>query len=329
MTPNRPGNGYTPGELTVHHDPAELGRVTRALRTVGRRIVLVPTMGALHEGHRELVRRARRIPNAVVVVSIFVNPLQFGPNEDFDRYPRTLDADVEACRAEGVELVFAPTPASMYPEGRRTTVRPGPLGEELEGAFRPGFFTGVLTVVAKLFNVVRPDMAFFGEKDYQQLVLVRQMVRDLDMDVRVVGIPTVRDGDGLALSSRNAYLSDEERTSALALSAALSAGAHAGAGGAEAVLSAARAVLAADPLVEVDYLELRGLDLGPAPETGEARLLVAARVGATRLIDNCSVLLGAGVDGTPDGARGTTETTSPTGSTGDPAALRQAPGTGW
>ncbi|SHE74629.1 pantoate--beta-alanine ligase [Streptoalloteichus hindustanus] len=327
MTPNRPGTGYTPGELTVHHDPAELGRVTRALRTVGRRIVLVPTMGALHEGHRELVRRARRIPNAVVVVSVFVNPLQFGPSEDFDRYPRTLDADVEACRAEGAELVFAPSAAAMYPEGMRTTVRPGPVGEELEGASRPGFFTGVLTVVAKLFNVVRPDMAFFGEKDYQQLVVVRQMVRDLDMDVRVVGIPTVRDADGLALSSRNAYLSDRERASALALSAALSAGAHAGAGGGEAVLAAARAVLAADPAVAVDYLELRDLDLGPAPASGEARLLVAARVGATRLIDNCSVLLGADVAGTP-GATDPTETTSPTGLAGDPAASRQAPGAG-
>jgi pantoate--beta-alanine ligase len=282
---------YTPGELTVHPDPAELGKVTRALRTAGRKIVFVPTMGALHEGHRELIRHARRVPGSVAVVSIFVNPLQFGPSEDLDRYPRTPESDLDACRAEGAELVFTPAPDSIYPDGgAQVTVHPGPLGTELEGATRPGHFAGVLTVVAKLFHIVRPDVAFFGEKDYQQLTLIRRMVRDLDMDTAVVGVPTVREPDGLALSSRNRYLSPEQRTAALALSAALRAGASVSAHGARAVLDAAYAVLAKHPEVELDYLELRDPELGPAT-TGPARLLIAAQVGATRLIDNISVLL--------------------------------------
>ena len=165
----------------MHESPASIGAVTRALRAAGRRVALVPTMGALHEGHRELVRHARRIPGAgVTVVSIFVNPLQFGPNEDLARYPRPLEADLAACREEGVELVFRPGVADMYPEGADTAVTPGALGTQLEGAVRPGHFAGVLTVVSKLFHIVGPDVAFFGEKDYQQLVLVEKMVRDLD-----------------------------------------------------------------------------------------------------------------------------------------------------
>jgi pantoate--beta-alanine ligase len=284
--------GFAAGELTVHADPGELGVVTRALRATGRRVVLVPTMGALHRGHRELINHARRVPNTVTVVSIFVNPLQFGRGEDLDRYPRTLDADLRLCRAEGVELVFAPTVTDMYPDGEPSvSVRAGGLGAELEGASRPGHFDGVLTVVAKLFNVVGPDLAFFGEKDYQQLVLIRRMVRELNFGVQIVGVPTVREPDGLALSSRNAYLDAEQRRAALALSAALAAGAHAGARGAAEVLRAAERVLAAEPGVVADYLALRAPDLGPAPERGAARLLVAAKVGATRLIDNVPVIL--------------------------------------
>ena len=287
-------SGYTSGQLTVHDTPRELGAVTRALRATGRRIVLVPTMGALHRGHLELIRHARRVPNTVTVVSVFVNPLQFGPEEDLDRYPRTLDADLRACRAAGVELVLAPSAAAMYPGGAPSlAVHAGQLGTELEGAVRPGHFDGVLTVVAKLFNIVGPDLAFFGEKDYQQLVLIRRMVRELCFGVQIVGVPTVRDDDGLALSSRNAYLTPPQRQSALALSAALAAGGQAAARGAAAALAAARAVLAAEPGVLPDYLELRDRDLGPAPEHGEARLLVAARVGATRLIDNAAVILNA------------------------------------
>ncbi len=283
---------FTPGQLNVHSGLEDIVRITRALRGAGRRIALVPTMGALHEGHRRLLRTARRLPNTVLTASIFVNPLQFGEGEDFDRYPRPLEADLDACRAERVELVFTPEREALYPPGAQVTVHPGPLGDELEGAARPGHFAGVLTVVAKLFNIVRPDFALFGEKDYQQLVLIRRMVRDLDLEVKVVGVPIVREPDGLALSSRNAYLDAEQRAAAVALSAALTAGGRAGAEGAGAVLDAARGVLDKEPGVDVDYLEVRARDLGPAPAEGEARLLVAARVGTTRLIDNVPVILG-------------------------------------
>lgn len=283
---------FTPGRLHVHQDPAQLARVTRALRATGRTIALVPTMGALHDGHRGLLRVARRLPNSVLVASIFVNPLQFGPNEDLSRYPRPLSDDLRVCGEEGVELVLTPPVEALYPPGAQVTVDPGPLGTELEGEFRPEHFAGVLTVVAKLFNIVRPDHALFGEKDYQQLVLIRRMVRDLDMEVSVVGVPTVRAADGLALSSRNAYLDADQRSAAVALSAALTAGAHAGHLGAAAVLAAASAVLNEVPSVAVDYLRLRAPDLAPAPSAGEARLLVAAKVGTTRLIDNTGVLLG-------------------------------------
>ncbi|GAA0905938.1 pantoate--beta-alanine ligase [Pseudonocardia zijingensis] len=292
MTSARTRGGYAAGALTVHRSPQEIAPVTRALRAAGRKIALVPTMGALHEGHRELIRHARRAPGAVVpVVSIFVNPLQFGRGEDLERYPRPLEADLDACREEGAELVFLPGVADMYPEGADTTVTPGPLGERLEGAVRPGHFAGVLTVVAKLFHIVGPDLAFFGEKDYQQLVLVRKMARDLDFPLSVVGVPTAREADGLARSSRNAYLSADDRRRAPVLYRALTAGAAVSARGPQAVLDTARAVLAEEPEVAVDYLELTDPDLGPDPQPGRARLLVAARVGSTRLIDNVPVQL--------------------------------------
>jgi pantoate--beta-alanine ligase len=284
---------YAPGRLTVHRDQAQLTALSTALRAAGRKVVLVPTMGALHAGHAELIRHARRAPGATVTaVSIFVNPLQFGAGEDLSRYPRTFEADLRMCREEGVELVFAPTVEGMYPAGAQVSVNPGPLGDELEGAVRPGHFAGVLTVVTKLFGMVRPRLAFFGEKDYQQLVLVRRMAGELSMGVEVVGVPTVRAPDGLALSSRNVYLSEDERGRALILSAALLAGRQAGAHGAEAALDAAQRVLAGEPDVGVDYLVLRDPDLGPAPARGPARLLVAAKVGATRLIDNMALTLG-------------------------------------
>ncbi|GAA2063230.1 pantoate--beta-alanine ligase [Williamsia deligens] len=298
MTATRP---YVPGALTVHRDPAAIAQVSRALRSTGKRVVLVPTMGALHAGHRELIRAARAQGPAVVIVSIFVNPLQFGANEDLDAYPRTFDADRALCEAAGVELLFAPTAAAMYPAGPRTTVHPGPIGDDLEGASRPGHFAGMLTVVAKLLTIAAPHAAFFGEKDYQQLVLVRQMVTDLNLDVSIVGVPTVRESDGLALSSRNTYLTPAQRESATALSAALVAGAHAAAGGVEAIVDTASQVLRTHPEIEVDYLEVRGTDLGPPPEQGDGRLLVAARVGSTRLIDNVGVAVGTGFL-----ARGTT-----------------------
>src|SRR5690606_5362086 len=284
------------GQVNVYRKPSDVRQVRTALRAVGRNVALVPTMGALHAGHQELLRRAKRLPNTVVAASIFVNPLQFGEGEDFDAYPRTLDADLKVLEEAGVEIAFTPEAEDLYAQDASVTVHPGPLGDELEGASRPGHFTGVLTVVAKLFNIVRPHYALFGEKDYQQLVLIKRMVRDLNLDVKVLGVPTVRESDGLALSSRNAYLSDKERELAAVLSAALVAGAHAGARGADAVLEAARSTLASRPEVEVDYLELRSTELGPPPTDGEGRLLVAARVGTTRLIDNVGVLLGAAAE---------------------------------
>ena len=294
MTKPLTRDDYSPSDVTVHRDPARLNRVVRALRAAGRNVALVPTMGALHAGHRQLMREAHVLQNTVVVVSIFVNPLQFGPSEDLDAYPRQFESDVDICREERVGLVFAPSVEDMYPEGAQVTVHPGPLGDELEGASRPGHFAGVLTVVSKLFNIVGPNYAVFGQKDYQQLTLIKKLVRDLNFPLDVVGVPTVREPDGLALSSRNAYLDPEQRATAVALSAALTAGAHVSAQGADAVLKAAHDVIAASSGVELDYLELRSPELGAAPENGDARLLVAARVGSTRLIDNAPVLLGAG-----------------------------------
>jgi pantoate--beta-alanine ligase len=289
------------GELNVYETAKAVGEVTRALRQTGRRVMLVPTMGALHEGHLALVRAAKRVPGSVVVVSIFVNPLQFGVEEDLERYPRTMDADLDVLRAEGVEVVFVPSAAEMYHDGPRTSVQPGPLGAELEGASRPAHFAGVLTVVLKLLQIVAPDRVFFGEKDYQQLVLIRHMVADLNVDVRVVGVPTMREADGLALSSRNRYLTPVERELAGALCAALLAGMYAAPGGVEAALDAARAVLEEVPAIGVDYLEIRGPALEPAPASGQGRLLLAARLGDTRLIDNIAIDI-AGTDGqSPNG----------------------------
>ncbi len=252
---------------------------------------LVPTMGALHEGHRSLLRAARELAGTVVA-SIFVNPLQFGPNEDLDRYPRPFEADLAMCTAEGVDVVFAPTPDVMYPSDPLVRLAAGPMAEMLEGATRPGHFDGMLTVVLKLFNLTRPDVAVFGEKDAQQLALVRRMVSDLDVPVEIVAAPTVREPDGLALSSRNRYLSPEQRASAPALAAALTAGGVAAEGGPAAVLQAARAVLDAEPALRVDYLAL----VDPATftevtthHTGPAVLAGAVYAGTTRLIDNAIV----------------------------------------
>ncbi len=248
-------------------------------------VALVPTMGALHDGHRALLRAARRSAGTVVM-SLFVNPSQFGPGEDFARYPRDEAADVAIAGEEGADVVFAPSVDVIYPEGFATTVDPGPLAAELEGAARPEHFAGVATVVTRLFGLVRPARAFFGEKDYQQLVLVRRVARDLALGVEVVGVPTVRDADGLALSSRNRFLSADERARATSLSAGLHATARLYAGGerdAGRLLAAARAGLAVEP----DYLELRRRDdLGAYDPARPAVVVVAARVGTTRLIDN-------------------------------------------
>jgi pantoate--beta-alanine ligase len=282
-------------DLVVARTRDELDSALAATRAHGGRVVLVPTMGALHAGHAALVASARASVTAddAVVVSIFVNPLQFGPDEDLDRYPRTFEADLAVCAEHGADVVFAPSVDEVYPGGDpQVTVEPGPLGSVLEGATRPGHFRGVLTVVAKLFGLVRPDAAMFGQKDYQQLVLVRRMADDLCMGVEVTGAETVRESTGLAMSSRNAYLEPAQREAALALSQALRAGSVAGPRGAAAVVARARAVLDAAADVETDYLALCAPDLGDPPPYGEARLLVAARVGSTRLIDNVAVHLG-------------------------------------
>ena len=257
----------------------------------------VPTMGALHDGHASLARVARdRVGDGPVVVSIFVNPLQFGPGEDLDRYPRTLEADLTVCEREGVDVVFAPGVDEVYPGGEpQVMIRPGPLAKVLEGKTRPGHFRGVLTVVAKLFGLVRPDVAVFGQKDYQQLVLIRRMVLDLNMGVEVVGAETVREPDGLALSSRNRYLDPEQRAQAVALSRVLRAAQDAAGYGAASALAAARAELRAAQGVDLDYLVITDPDLGELPDDvppgTEARALIAARVGTTRLIDNMPLVL--------------------------------------
>jgi pantoate--beta-alanine ligase len=271
-------------------------------------VVLVPTMGALHDGHLALLRRARELagPGGSVVVSIFVNPLQFGPSEDLDKYPRTLDQDLVACEQEQVDLVFAPSAREMYPRPQLVMVDPGPAGETFEGEFRPGFFHGVLTVVLKLFTLVRPDIAVFGQKDAQQLALVRAMVDDFALPIVVEAVPTVRAADGLALSSRNKYLSPDERAVAPVLHRALAAGAAVAPDGPAAVLTAAREVLdraagpgPADASPRVDYLALvearsyRSVRYDSDVDFhGDAVLAIAARVGGTRLIDNVAVRFG-------------------------------------
>jgi pantoate--beta-alanine ligase len=256
-------------------------------------VSFVPTMGALHDGHLQLLKHARPL-GETLVASIFVNPTQFAPGEDFEAYPRTFDADLERCAEAGVDVVFAPAVQTMYPSGLvdTVTVDPGPLGAVLEGAVRPTHFRGVLTVVAKLFGLVRPDVAVFGEKDYQQLTLIRHLARELALGVEIVGCPTVRESDGLAMSSRNRYLSDEERQRAAHISAALREGVAAGPDGADAVLAAAQAVLDSAGITP-DYLVLTDPDLGRPHPGAEARLLVAAKVGTPRLLDNTALTLGA------------------------------------
>lgn len=277
-----------------------------ARATMRSQVVLVPTMGALHGGHRALLRHARRIagPDGSVVVSVFVNPLQFGAGTDLDRYPRTLASDVAVCTEEGVSVVFAPLADQMYPINQEIMVNPGPVGEVLEGAFRPGFFTGVLTVVLKIFNLVRPDAAVFGQKDAQQLFLVRRMVAELNLNIDIASVPTVREPDGLAASSRNSYLAPAERVTARALSRALLAAGATADQGQEAALAAARAELAqaatADPPLLIDYMELVNpatfASVDPA-YSGPGQLLVAGTVGKTRLIDNALLTVGPAAAG--------------------------------
>lgn len=265
-----------------------------ACRDCPRPLGLAPTMGALHNGHLALVRRARE-ENAAVAASIFVNPAQFGPQEDLAQYPRNLNRDLELLEAAGVDLVFAPPPEEVYPPGFDTWIQPGAVAARLEGAARPGHFRGVATVVAKLFNIVRPDRAYFGQKDGQQLAVIRQLARDLNLGLEVVAVPTVRDADGLALSSRNAYLTPEQRAAAPALYRALCQAEELGRQGvrdAGQLRRAVRAVLEAEPLLEaIDYVSVA--DAGTLAELelvqGRAMVSAAVRLGAVRLLDNVVV----------------------------------------
>lgn len=292
----RPSGRSSASELPTVESPQDVRRVVAAARSRGETIGVVPTMGALHEGHLSLIRTARR-QSDFLVVTIFVNPAQFGPHEDFDKYPRTIATDLTACRDEGVDLVFHPSTDTMYPEGYASFVEVEMLANVLEGAHRPGHFRGVATVVLKLFHIVTPDVAFFGQKDYQQQLLIRKMCRDLDLAVQVHTCPTVREPDGLALSSRNKYLSAAERKAALSIAESLKlAGERLKAG--EPDVGAVRQMMLAHlngtPGIHVDYATVAHPDTLEelSKPVAEMVVLVAARVGETRLIDNMPVSLG-------------------------------------
>ena len=294
--------------MRILSDIAELRVALRQLRAGGERptprsVGFVPTMGALHAGHRSLVQTARKRCD-IVVVSIFVNPTQFGPNEDFSRYPRTLEQDCEMLETEGVDVVFTPTAKAMYPPGASTVVEVDGVSERLDGASRPGHFRGVATVVAKLFHIVQPDLAFFGQKDAAQVAVLRKMVHDLDFPLEIVVCPTVREPDGLAMSSRNRYLSPEERRRALTLSRALRSAEIQAARGEHrtaALLQTMRAILQEEPSIRIDYLAVVDPDtLLPINDVSSGGLLaVAAYVGNTRLIDNVLLASTTGNAGIP------------------------------
>ncbi len=277
-------------DLEVLATPAAMRAWSDAHRRAGRRIGFVPTMGALHDGHLALVHRARELAD-LVVTSVFVNPLQFNVRDDFDRYPRPLDDDLDACRRAGVDAVYAPTAGAMYPAGFQTHVEPGELADVLEGAHRPGHFRGVTTVVAKLFGAVRPDVAVFGQKDVQQLAIVRRMTLDLDLGVEIVAHPTVREADGLAMSSRNVRLAPDERAAAVCISRGLTLAAarhHDGERDASVLAALASAVIEAEPLARLEYLAIVDPDtFAPLDRVdGTGLVVVAAWFGDVRLIDN-------------------------------------------
>jgi pantoate--beta-alanine ligase len=282
--------------VETQHTIADLRQQLARERARGKSIGFVPTMGALHAGHRALVERSVR-DNDITVVSIFVNPLQFGANEDLTRYPRTLEADCQVARAAGAAYVFAPSVEEMYPQGQKdvaTAVHVAGLSEVLDGLSRPGHFNGVGTVVTKLFSIIGECRAYFGEKDWQQLQIVKRFTADLSLPVEVIGCPIVRDVDGLALSSRNVYLTGEERDAALSLSKALNTAVELTETGNRSpldLITAMTDVLAEQPRVSTEYATVVGPDMRmPSIVNKQSRLLVAARVGETRLIDNCGVL---------------------------------------
>ena len=281
-------------QLPTSRTVADLRAQVRAWKAAGERVGLVPTMGALHEGHLSLIRRARQ-DAARVVASVFVNPTQFAPNEDFSAYPRDEAGDAALLASAGCDLLYAPAPSEVYPDGFSTTVTVAGVADCMEGIARPTHFAGVATVVAKLLIQAEPDVAVFGEKDYQQLQVIRRMARDLDLPVQVIGAPTLRARDGLALSSRNAYLTEGERATAGRLNGLLAEAAHALAAGAAVEPVEARAIAAIGDagFGRLDYLETRGAEdlrrMGPGPVAGPARVLVAVWLGKTRLIDNMAI----------------------------------------
>jgi pantoate--beta-alanine ligase len=284
--------------MTIHTltDPRAMQAWADGEHAAGRRIALVPTMGALHAGHLALVAEARRHADRVVV-SVFVNPIQFDRRDDFEKYPRTLDADAALCAGAGVDAIYAPAAAAMYPEGFQSAVDVAALTEPLCGATRPGHFRGVTTVVTKLFHAVRPDVAVFGEKDYQQLAVVRRMTADLDFGITIVGVPTVREADGLALSSRNRRLGPADRAAAVCVPRALGAAADAvrsGEARATVVADRAAAVIAREPRARLEYAEVRDPDTLAAVDdvTSPAVLALAVWVGGVRLIDNRMLIPG-------------------------------------
>ncbi|MFQ5736086.1 MAG: pantoate--beta-alanine ligase [Thermodesulfobacteriota bacterium] len=279
--------------MKIIEDPREMREYSASFAARGLAPVLVPTMGYLHDGHRRLLRVGKSLcqDGRPLVLSIFVNPAQFGPAEDFAAYPRDMDRDAQVARAEGVDVVFAPRPDSMYPEGFQTFVEVPELSAPLCGAFRPGHFRGVATVVLKLFNIVAPARAVFGRKDYQQLLVIKRMVRDLDLGVEVVGVDTVREPDGLAMSSRNAYLGPAEREAALCIPRALDAAQSAlcaGEGESAVLVEKMKKVIEKEPSAVIEYIDVRDAETLAPVDRVEAPAVVAlaVRIGATRLIDN-------------------------------------------
>jgi pantoate--beta-alanine ligase len=279
--------------MQIISDPTQMQRISREIKRNGKSLGFVPTMGALHAGHISLVKAASTQTD-VVAASIFVNPLQFGPNEDFAKYPRTFERDCEMLTAEGVGYLFAPTKEAMYPSDTKTIVEVHDLSEKLDGRSRPGHFKGVTTVVAKLFGIVQPDRAFFGQKDAAQVAIIRRMVRDLNMDLEIIACPIVREPDGLAMSSRNAYLDPQQRKQALVLSRALNRIQYLcdrGEKNAASLIEKGKEVVAEEPGAKLDYLEIVNTEsLDPVENVSQGALVaIAAWVGSTRLIDNLAL----------------------------------------
>jgi pantoate--beta-alanine ligase len=282
--------------MEIINNIAEMQKRSEGIRLSGRKIGLFPTLGFLHEGHLELIRKGRKI-SEILVMSLFVNPTQFGPNEDFDKYPRDIDGDMAKAERSGVDIVFSPSPEGMYPDGFQSSVKVEKITQFLCGKSRPGHFEGVTTVVAKLFNIIKPHFAMFGQKDFQQLAVIRRMVNDLNMDIQIIDVPTVREDDGLAMSSRNKYLSREERKSALSLKEAIDTAVEMvqdGETNSQTIISTVKKLILSYPFTSVEYINI--CDPLTLEDTNivkrESLMAMAVKVGDTRLIDNC--LLSAG-----------------------------------